>query len=48
MIGQLKRKVNEIKFRNKLKIALQSESDECLKWTLDETKKEIERRNKKR
>lgn len=46
MIGQLKRKVSEIKFRNKLKIALQSESDECLKWTLEEVKKEIERRNR--
>ena len=48
MIGKVKRKVNEVKFRFKLKLALQSENDECLKWTLDEVKKEIERRNKKK
>lgn len=47
MIGQIKRKVNEVKFRFNLKAALQSENDECLKWTLEEVKKEIERRNKK-
>lgn len=48
MIGRIKRKVSEFKFRNNLKNALQQESTECLYWTLEETKKEIERRNKKK
>ena len=48
MIGQIKRKVNEVKFRFKLKQALQEENNECLYWTLDEVKKEIERRNRKK
>ena len=48
MIGRIKRKVNEVIFRFKLRKALQEESDECLRWTLEEVRKEIERRNAKK
>lgn len=47
MIGKVKRKVNQWKFKLNLRRALEEESDECLMWTLAEVKREIERRNKK-
>lgn len=47
MLGQLKRTISETKFRIKLRNSLQQETDECLKITLEEVKKEIERRNRK-
>lgn len=47
MLGQLRKTISETKFRIKLRNSLQQETDECLRITLDETKREIERRNKK-
>ena len=43
-----KKSLTELAFRMRLRKALQNETDECLKITLEETKKEIERRNKKK
>lgn len=40
--------LTQLKFRLKLRKALQNETDECLKITLEETRKEVERRNKKK
>lgn len=45
MLG-LKKGIQEIKYRMKLRKALSNETDECLKITLEEVKKEIERRNR--
>lgn len=44
----LKKGMQTLAFRMKLRRALQNETDECLHITLEETKKEIERRNKKK
>ena len=42
-----KKSLTTLAFRMKLRRALQNETQECLMITLEETKKEIERRNKK-
>lgn len=47
MIGKLKNSLSMLKYRLKIRNALQSETMECLKITLEETRKEIERRNSK-
>ena len=46
MLGQIRKKISETKFRIKLRNSLQQETNECLRITLEETKKEIARRNK--
>ena len=47
MLG-LKKQIEITKYRMKLRKALSNETDECLKITLEEVKKEIERRNKRK
>ena len=47
MLG-LKKGLTEMRYRLKLRNALTNETDECLKITLEEVKKEINRRNKKK
>lgn len=48
MIGKLKRQFNETKYRLNLRNTLQQSDIEQLRITLDEVKKELERRNKKK
>lgn len=48
MIGKLKRQVSQWKFKLNLRKALEAESDECLRWTLEEVRREIDRRNVKK
>lgn len=47
-MGVLIRKAQELKFRLKLRKSLQEETIELVKITYDESKKELERRNKKK
>lgn len=48
MFGRIKKVVNETKYRMKLRSALQESTREQLQITLEEVKKEIERRNRKK
>ena len=45
MLG-VKKSIKEIAFRMRLRKALSNETKECLEITLDEVKREIERRNR--
>jgi hypothetical protein len=47
MIGNIKRKWQEAKYRSNLKKSLQMATIDQLKITLDETKKELQRRSRK-
>jgi len=47
MLG-LGKTIKETAFRMKLRKALSNETKECLEITLDEVKREIERRNKRK
>lgn len=47
-MGILKRKLQEIDFRMKLRKSLQEETIELVKITFEESKKELERRQKKK
>lgn len=47
MTGRIKNSLSMLKYRLKIRNALQAESIECLRITLEESKREIERRNKK-
>lgn len=48
MVGRIKRKISMLKFKLKLRKALEEETDECLYWTLEEVKREINIRNNRK
>ena len=48
MIGRVKRKVSQLKFKFNLRKALEQETDECLLWTLEEVKREINLRSQRK